>query len=566
MVHLLLASSNGNQGLRYFPFAGLLGLTPVKVDGLVGTRLDSDAKPLRAKSLSVAVRCYESRHGPFNTARSNILAEYSQLLWSKPDHLDYESISDLHFPFQITLPTNIAGFSTSVFVDYRCVWRVEAGPFSLTVYLSPILPPLVLVHVPLYGVGEVQVKHFELPLVRYDLPPYEPSPPRPILDCQTTNPKAPRIMYCVHTPTTPIGPKDLVSIPVYLRPLNPDTVIRSAYLTIERRISLKDDGPKAALLNSPASASAMSSGCISSPPTSAKRKRPSTAPANSRFSMHPFASPKIVSDFIAGVESSGSFSKDRNDMWTNVMTLQWPAPKSHSRWAIGETIDSKLVTVKFLAHVKVSITRFKLVPYTDPIKVNVASPAGNHSIDLAEKELLVVSTSEAERRQAASKYAVPSGKSSSPRRSRRAHEVVSPSRHTGNAPAPVSQPAPNIPKVRRPHTSAGPWDKAGDFSDTSYTLPRSFFREARGGPPSPIWKRRKDVHSVQKLTNDSTSSKLALLRSRISVNSTCSSNFDADSDAVREWEEELARIEMRSRRSSELIGFPWKRRRSEQIS
>lgn len=233
------------------------------------------------------------------------------------------------------------------------------------------------------------------------------------------------------------------------------------------------------------------------------------------------------------------------------MTLQWPAPKSHSRWAIGETIDSKLVTVKFLAHVK----------------VNVASPAGNHSIDLAEKELLIVSTSEAERQQAASKYAEHSSKTSLPRRSRKTHEGVSPSRHTGNAAAPVSQPAPSIPKLRRPHTSAGPWDKAGDFSGTSYTLPRSFFRpEARGAPPCPIWKRRKDVHSVQKLTNDSTSSKLALLRSRISVNSTCSSNFDADSDAVREWEEELARIEMRSRRSSELIGFPWKRRRSEQIS
>src|SRR6266550_8983863 len=138
MVHLLLASSNGNQGLRYFPFAGLLGLTPVKVDGIVGTRLDPDAKPLRAKSLSVAIRCYESRQGPFNTARSNILAECSQILLSKPDHLDYESISDLHFPFQITLPSNIAGFSTSVFVDYRCVWRVEAGLFSLSVYLSPI--------------------------------------------------------------------------------------------------------------------------------------------------------------------------------------------------------------------------------------------------------------------------------------------------------------------------------------------------------------------------------------------------------------------------------------------
>ena len=354
MVHLLLASPKGNQGLRYFPFAGLLGLTPVKVDGVVGTRLDADAKPLRAKSLSVAVRCYESRQGPFHIARSNVLAEYSQLLWSKPDHLDYESIADLRFPFQITLPVNIPGFSTSVFVDYRCVWRVEAGMLPPSIFLTfLILTSLVLVHAPLYGFGEVQVKHYELPLVRYDVPPYEPSPPRPILDRQTTVPKAPRMMYCVHAPTSPIGPKDLISIPVYLQPLEPDTVIRSASLTIERRIQFKEDGssppPKPALLNSPTF-------CTSrTPPKSAKRKRPSTAPVNSKCPMHPFASPKIVSDLIAGVDSSGSFSKDRDAMWNNVMTLHWPAPKSHSRWAIGETIDSKLVSVKFLVHVKVSI-------------------------------------------------------------------------------------------------------------------------------------------------------------------------------------------------------------------
>ena len=377
-------------------------------------------------------------------------------------------------------------------------------------------------------------------------------------------------MYCVHAPTSPIGPRDLVSIPVYLQPLEPDTVIRSACLTIERRIQFKEDGslpsPKSALLTSPTLTSAFfcasgnAFGGVTSPPKSAKRRRPSTAPVNSKFPMHAFASPKIVSDLIADVESSGSFSKDRNDMWNNVMTLHWPAPKSASRWAIGETIDSKLVSVKFLVHVKVSIIYIcdKIVAYIDAIKVSVASPTGIHSIGLAEKELLIVSTSEAERQHAASKYAEHS-KIGLPRRPRKAHEEISSSRHTGNSPNAISQPASSIPRLRRPHTSAGPRDKLGNLSGVPYTLPRNFFRsEASGGPPSPVfWKRRKDVHSVQKPTNDSTS-KLTLLRSR---NSTCSS-FDTDSEVVREWERELARIEIRSRRSSELIGFPWKRRRS----
>jgi len=44
--------------------------------------------------------------------------------------------------------------------------------------------------------------------------------------------------------------------------------------------------------------------------------------------------------------------------------------------------------------------------------------------------------------------------------------------------------------------------------------------------------------------------------------STSSSSADSNpSDEVREWEEELARIEMRSRRSSDLVGFSNKRRR-----
>lgn len=193
--------------------------------------------------------------------------------------------------------------------------------------------------------------------------------------------------------------------------------------------------------------------------------------------------------------------------------------------------------------------------------MNVASPTGIHSIGLAEKELLIVSTSEAERQQVASKYAENS-KTGSTRKSRKAHDQVSPSRHTEiqNAPSHMSQSAPSIPRLRRPHTSAGPRDKLGNLSGVPYTLPRNFFGPETGrGPPSPVfWKRRKD--SVQKPLNDS-ASMLTLLRSRISVNSTCSS-FDTDSDAVREWEQELARIEIRSRRSSELIGFPWKRRRS----
>ncbi|KAK2460572.1 hypothetical protein APHAL10511_007042 [Amanita phalloides] len=509
MVHLLLACPNGNQGLRHFPFTGLLGLTPVLVQGFVATRLDADAKPLRAKSISVAVRCYESRIAALNATRSNVLAEYSQTLWSKPDHLDYHSITDLTFPFHIAIPTTGPGFSTAIFVDYRCVWRVEAGPSPSLSFPCSFLPyPPVLLHEPLYGVGSVQVKHFNLPLIRYDVPPHYPAPSRPILDCLTNSPRAPRISYCVHTPTSPIGPRDSVSINICLLPLEPDIVVRSASLTIERRIRFKDDTQ-----STRTPLTALSSPIM--PPANAKRKRPATAPVSSK--PYIFAPPRIVSDVMARAESSGRFSRDKNDIWSNVLTLQWPAAKSRSRWAIGETIDGRLATVKFLVHVK----------------VNVTSPAGLYSIELAEKELLVVSTSEAERKQAAIKYADHlKTEEAKPPRPRKGQDD-----HNGHGHASLLI----VPKLRRPHTSAGQHDGLNELSGISYTLPRDIFRLDS----------RSMVRKRQTL-------KLPTTRSKMSVSST-SSSFDTDSDVVREWEEELVRIETHSRRLSDLVGFPWKR-------
>lgn len=62
---------------------------------------------------------------------------------------------------------------------------------------------------------------------------------------------------------------------------------------------------------------------------------------------------KIITTPIAGAESSGQFLCDEDGVWSKTLTLQWPATKSHSRWAIGETIESDLVSVKFFVRVKV---------------------------------------------------------------------------------------------------------------------------------------------------------------------------------------------------------------------
>lgn len=57
------------------------------------------------------------------------------MLWSKPTGLDWGDLGDADFPFRITLPKNVGGYSTANFQDYRIFWRIEAGAFIGTVPL-----------------------------------------------------------------------------------------------------------------------------------------------------------------------------------------------------------------------------------------------------------------------------------------------------------------------------------------------------------------------------------------------------------------------------------------------
>jgi hypothetical protein len=127
MVQLILSTSKGNSSARHFPFQGYLGLTPVRVEGIVSTRFEEDQKPVLAKSLTVSVRAYEARNGRSGGNHSRLLVDYSQTLWRKPDGQDHAELGETDKPFKITLPKRVAGFSTANFLNYRTYWRVEAG-------------------------------------------------------------------------------------------------------------------------------------------------------------------------------------------------------------------------------------------------------------------------------------------------------------------------------------------------------------------------------------------------------------------------------------------------------
>ncbi|KAF5365610.1 hypothetical protein D9758_003182 [Tetrapyrgos nigripes] len=592
MVQLSMVPIKGNA-VRHWPYSGYLGLTALKVEGIIRTRLDLDQKPIPAKSITVSVRCYESRLGRIGALTSNVLVDYTQVLWSKPDHQEYADIGESDYPFRITLPARIGGFSTASFIEYRCVWRVEA----------------LLNHAHITGVGSRQIKHAELPLVRYDLPPHLPLPNDtfPIISPsdfirQTSHTRAPPIRYCIHAPKTPIGPADLVSIQICLLPTQPIISIRGATVVIERRLHLHDspsysaatsaipiphppfaDSTSHSSAGTPSSSSSFNSTVIPCTPSDSRAQllpphalSASTDSLTSKVTVHP----------IAAAESSGPFSRTENGLWIKTLTVQWPTSKSHSRWGIGETMQSDIVSVKFVAR----------------IKVIVSTSLGTDSLDLDEEEITVVSTNDTERRLAMSRsheslVESSRSKSKSPRRSRRDREDTTPEPplpssatrlehpHSASSSSHYSNIPPKGKSVpRRPHTSAGPRDKSAFSASNRMHMNAPYARtndasESRGGSvmddSSPYRRKmRPGTASTIGVTKSnavghvfaplstirSSGTSGSGRRSTTSTTSTTTTSASAE-ESIREWEEELARIELKSRRSSDLLGFGLKRKR-----
>lgn len=364
-----------------------------------------------ARSITISVRCYEASFGRLGVLQSNVLVDYTEVLWSKPDDTQYENIGDLELPFRISIPARVGGFSTSTFVEYRCLWRVEAGQFHFVLLsISLVLFASVLNHSCITGIGTRQTKHSEIALTRYDIPPLLPSVPssrhnsEPFLNLQTNKPRAPRINYSITYPTTAIGPLDLISVPISLQPLDSGVVIRSASVSVERRIQFQETTvpnsipqsehpsfpsstthPPAVLsqdslrhsstlhrfasdthLHQTASTSSLSSSSTitphafySSDSTSSVVTQPLIVRAMPSLSLpspiQQVLPKKTNSHTIAEVESSGPFQRSDSGVWNKTLTVQWPSAKSNSRWAIGETIKSQLVSVRFFLRIKVTI-------------------------------------------------------------------------------------------------------------------------------------------------------------------------------------------------------------------
>lgn len=259
---------------------------------------------------------------------------------------------------------------------------------------------LVIDHMPIYGVGSRLIKSYELPLVRYDANVSRSFPAPSSSWLSTNKPRAPVIRYQLLTPTTAVAPLDIVSIPLVLHPVDPALVIRSASLVVERRIDMYETAAlpsspfPSASNRSPVTKDEDSSGSTvhgldhgGNAEASSSRVplirppefNPSVASLSTTYTAESFGSsveqrpllPPLMTDLpakttsltVAHVDSTGPFKKEITGEYRKSLTLKWPASKSNSHWAMGETMRTELINVRFFVHVKVNITSSFIYPF-----------------------------------------------------------------------------------------------------------------------------------------------------------------------------------------------------------
>ena len=270
----------------------------------------------------------------------------------------------------------------------------------------------VMHHSHVFAVGSRQIKAYDLWLQRYDIPRlYRENMPSPARCLQIQKPRPPGIRYQLLTPTNPVGPLDIVTIPVLIHPMDPSVVLRSINLIVERRIDLsetsvlpsrqahtasplfneEEDSSNSTirangnsengststvklsnesrstfnLLGEPSTSTKLG---VSPPivPMSSTSTLSSTYTADSYGSsieQRPLLQPvmtdlpsKSVSLTVLAVEGQGPFVKDADGVYNRSLTLQWPATKPSSHWAMGETMRTEMINVRFFIKVKVRRT------------------------------------------------------------------------------------------------------------------------------------------------------------------------------------------------------------------
>ncbi|KAG8748019.1 hypothetical protein FRC10_009771 [Ceratobasidium sp. 414] len=438
MVALSVVAARGNAGARYFPHSGHLGLTPVKLEGVVRTRLEEDAKPATASAVTVSLRCYEARVGRVGVVKSNIILEQSQTLWSPPAGSAYGSLGAAELPFKIVLPANAAGNSSFNIQEYRVYWRIEAA----------IHHP----HIP--GIGTRQIKCFDVNLVRYSKPSTS-SLPRPPASAVYSAARCE-----LGFPRQSVAPLD--PIPVALRiHSRPGTSVQRVTFALERQIDMFDTSPSSPMTQLPSppatlarqierdyspipacdSFATLQSFSSATPllPSSPQPEQRSYSSRKRSPSPSSLSAAKTVEAVLVTVEVS-EFPPSQGGLCTVNSALQVPLPKSSAHWSVGETMQAGLARVRFFVTAKIQL-----------------AVSGTETVEYLQQEINVVAVDDAERQRVHSKYSM-KRPATSPSATENQQEVRRPAPHLPSPPPSPSLGAPpsrSGKANRRPHTASG---------------------------------------------------------------------------------------------------------------
>ncbi|KAG9123729.1 hypothetical protein FRC07_014147 [Ceratobasidium sp. 392] len=438
MVALSIVPARGNAGARYFPHSGHLGLTPVKLEGVVRTRLEEDGKLIAASAVTVSLRCYEARIGRVGVDKLNVILEQSQTLWSPPGGNVFSSLGAVDLPFKLVLPANAAGNSNFNLQEYRVYWRIEAA----------IHHP----HIP--GIGTRQVKCFDVNLVRYNKPSTSSLPrPAPASDI----PASPHSVRCdLDFPRQSVAPLD--PIPVSLRiHSRPGISVQRVTLALERHIDMFDVSPSTSMTQLPSPPATLTRhithecspipACDSAvtllsyssttallPSSPYAEQRPQSGKRSPSPASQILAAKKI--EAVLATAEVSDLPSSQGGLCTVDSALQVPLPKSSAHWGVGETMQAGLARVRFFVTAKIQL----LV-------------AGSETVEFCQQEINVVAVDDAERLRVHSKYSM-KRPATSPSATENQEDVRRPVPHLPSPP-----PSPTSSRSgkanRRPHTSSG---------------------------------------------------------------------------------------------------------------
>ena len=191
---------------------------------------------------------------------------------------------------------------------------------------------------------------------------------------------------------------------------------------------------------------------------------------------------------------------------------------------------------------------------------------GNETVDIAEREVIVISTNHSERQVASSKSRDKASSLRSKSRSPDRKHTSGPSSlgsHSGAStlaiPKPTKSPPPPVCRfrtkpLRRPHTSAGPRDTSNLPFHSEFEL-----REKRIDPGDRVFPPTSPLCKKTSYARPVSRDPLIPAKARTIIHHDGNNHIifqPISLDHVRDWEEELARIELRSRRSTaDMLGL-----------